>query len=364
MLNSVFLGKVWRVLKRKGDACIGRCAFSLEKTLSAMTLRPFELHLELTNACNANCVFCPYQFQRRKISFMSDQVFQRAVDNFVDCGGGSVGLTPIVGDALIDPKFVARVKYLRSLSSIDRIWLTTNAVLLDKHGIDEVLHSGLTSITISTSGFDEATYCRLYRSNSYRRMKHNILTLLEENAKLQEPLPIAIGLRSDRQLDETLKDPDFQRILAFKPEIDFTWSFTSANGRITRENLPAKMKLRVVLKKSEPCAQLYNGPIVLTDGTVMACSCVAAMDAIQDLGIGNLMHEDLLEIWANDRMKKLRAGFNNSELNGTCAGCDMYRDLELYRTREGRERAVVNIARCEGKIVKRTAKHTGAFSGG
>ena len=40
-------------------------------------LRPFELHLELTNLCNANCIFCPYQFQERPTGFMSDEVFER-----------------------------------------------------------------------------------------------------------------------------------------------------------------------------------------------------------------------------------------------------------------------------------------------
>jgi radical SAM protein with 4Fe4S-binding SPASM domain len=328
-----------------------------------MALRPYELHLELTNLCNANCVFCPYQFQEREAKLMPEEVFRKAVDDFVSCGGGSVGLTPIVGDALIHPGFVARVRYLRSLPAVDRIWVTTNAILLDKHGVDEVLTSGLTSITISTSGFDEESYRRIYRSSAYERFRRNVLALVEANQALPEPLTITIGLRTDRPLDVVMKDPDFQPILAFQPDVDFTWSFTSAGGRVTREVLPAGMRLRVVSSRRETCVQLYNGPIVLPDGTVMACSCVAAMDAAADLGIGNVMEESLLEIWRNDRMRHLRASFGTPELNRTCAGCDMYRDLELYRTSEGRERARVNRARDAGKVVHRE-KPRGAFSGG
>jgi molybdenum cofactor biosynthesis enzyme MoaA len=81
-----------------------------------------------------DCVFCPYQFQQRTVDFMSEEVFSKAVGDFVDCGGGSVGLTPIVGDALIHPDFVSRVRDLRAQLRIDRIWVTTNAILLDKHG--------------------------------------------------------------------------------------------------------------------------------------------------------------------------------------------------------------------------------------
>jgi Radical SAM superfamily. len=362
-MSKIFLKKVRRIVTRKAEALVGR-VYPLQKTLDAMSIRPYELHFELTNLCNANCVFCPYQFQTRDIQFMPDSVFHKAIADFIAIGGGSVGLTPIVGDALIDPKFVERVKYLRSFPAIDRIWVTTNGILLDKHGINEVLDSGLTSITISTSGFDEAMYERVYRSKAYRRFRDNVLALVEANARRAEPLNITIGLRSDRPLEQVLRDPDFQPILAYAPSIDFTWSYTSANGRVLPPILPKTMKLRVVKSRKETCVQLYNGPIVLPDGTVMACSCVAAMDALADLGIGNILQASLLDIWQSEALRQMRSSFGSADLNQTCAGCDMYRDLELYRTSEGRERAKMNTERYAGKIVKRKRKAAGAFSGG
>lgn len=107
--------------------------------------------------------------------------------------------------------------------------------------------------------------------------------------------------------------------------------------------------------------QLYSGPIVLPDGTVMACSCVGAMDAITDLGVGNVLQTDLAELWTGERM---RASFGERELNKTCSGCDMYRDLALYRTAEGRKRAAVNRLRARGIEVRRASRPRGAFSGG
>lgn len=362
-MNKVLMKKVKRALKRKGEALVGRF-YPLQTTLESMVLRPFELHLELTNLCNANCIFCPYQFQTREVQFMPDEVFYKAVSDFVAIQGGSVGLTPIVGDALIDPKFVERVKYLRSLPEIDRIWVTTNGILLDKHGIDEVLAAGLTSITISTSGFDKEMYRRVYRSSSYERFRRNILQLLERNSLRAIPIPIVISLRPDRPMEEVMKDPDFQAILSYQPGLDFAWSYRSANGRITREMLADVMKLRRVNEKKECCVELYNGPIVLADGMVMACCCINAMDAVRDLGIGNILEASLLDIWTGKRIKDLRRTFEEGSLNETCAGCDAYNNLELYRTREGRKRAWLNRLRNEGKIVKRTDKPDGYFSGG
>lgn len=361
--KSVFLDKVYRVVSRKADALIGR-ARPLAPTLEAMAFRPFELHLELTNLCNADCVFCPYQFQQRKTDFMSDRVFEKALADFVSIGGGSVGLTPVVGDALIAPHFLDRVKRLRAEPNIDRIWLTTNAILLDKHGIAEVLDSGITHMNISTAGFDEAMYVRVYRSKSYRRMRANVVELLRLNAERSHPLPIAIALRPDRPLQDVMRDPDFQEILAYRPQLDFTWAYTSANGRITRETLPPAMKLRSVTSRKESCVNLWNGPIVLPDGTVMACSCVAAMDATADLAIGNILDSSLLEIWQGKFLRELRESFGTTSLNKTCGGCDMYRDLEYYRTRDGRRRAKTNRARHLGLVQITAADNLRPFSGG
>lgn len=364
LTNPIFAKKVRRILKRKAEALLGR-VHSQEKTIEAMCLRPFELHLELTNLCNANCVFCPYQYQERHAEFMEDKVFFKAVSDYVGIGGGSVGLTPIVGDALIDPKFLDRVRYLRSLPEIDRIWLTTNAILLDRVGIDNVVSSGINSMTISTAGFDREMYERVYRNSSYSRMLRNVVQLLEQNAAKGNPIAITISLRPDRPLDELMKDRDFQPILAYSPALDFAWSYTTANGRIKRENLPVLMKIRTVPHgRKEPCVQLFNGPIVLSNGDILACGCVASMDSTKDLGIGNILKDDLLTAWTGDRLRRIRAGFQSGSLNATCAGCDMYRDLELYRTSEGRTRAKLNIARHRGEVVKRGEVPVMPFSGG
>lgn len=363
-MNALFLDKVKRVLGRKLEALHGRLFSDLTETLAAMAARPFELHLELTNLCNANCVFCPYQFQERAHEVMSDQVFERAVGEYVALNGGSVGLTPIVGDALIDPRFLHRVRHLRSFPQIDRIFLTTNAILLDRFGVEEVLTSGVTTINISTASFDAENYRKIYRSSAYTRMRDNVTALVQANARLGYPVNLSIGLRTDRPLDEVLRDPDFQPILRHRPHVDFTWSFASAGGRITRELLPDGMKLRPLPKKREPCVNLYNGPIVLPDGTVLACSCLAAMDAVADLKIGHLLEESLLEIWTGEQMRRLRGQFEGGgHLNPTCATCDMYRNLELYRTREGRTRAGLNLDRRE-RPVRRTDAARGMFAGG
>jgi MoaA/NifB/PqqE/SkfB family radical SAM enzyme len=365
-MNPIFLNKVKRVLTRKLDAFLGGCFFDLEEVLKSMASRPYELHLELTNACNANCIFCPYQFQKRTKEIMSDEVFFKAVDDFVANQGGSVGLTPIVGDALLDPKFMERVRYLRSIPAIDRIFLTTNAIFIDRYGSKEILTSGLTSINISTASFNRDNYEKIYRSSAYDRMKKNVTQLVMDNYEMGSPVNICIGLRTDRQLSKVTEDSDFQPIRQFVSDIDFTWSFTSASGRISQHQLPKSMKLHTSPKKREPCVNLFHGPIVLSNGEVLACGCVAAMDAAPDLLIGSILKENLIEIYTSNLMHQLRNQFNSDglPLNNTCSKCDMYRNLEFYRTSEGRKRATMNRKRLSGNVVSRQEKATNIFNGG
>lgn len=393
LVDGLVLDKARRVLQRRCAATVGRL-LPLGPVLDALAARPNELHLELTNACNARCVFCPYPHQRRELTFMSDAVFDRALGDFLAEGGGDVSFTPIVGDALIDPKFLRRVRRAAAEPRVDGIKLVTNALLVHRFGADALIGSGITELLVSTAGFDEAMYRRVYRSRGYARMRDNVLALLEANRRAGGPVDITIGLRPDRPRRDVLRDPDFQDLLAYGPRLDFTWSFTDAGGRVAlpaarddarsrraiaaapraadptndRTNEPpldptsgarAPLRRRRAARKREPCVTTFNGPIVLADGTVLACSCVAAMDAERDLSIGHLDRASLGDLWRGAAMRALRESFGGDGLNETCRGCDMYRDLELYRTAEGRRRAADSRRRAAGEVVRRRRPDTG-----
>lgn len=342
-MGNIFVEKVARIALRKAEAAVGRLV-PVGPVLDAMVVRPYELHLELTNICNAKCIFCPYRFQQRPHGYMSDEIFFKAVDDFVRQGGGNVFFTPIVGDALIDEHFLERVKYVRAQPGIGGIKLVTNAILADRFGAAEIIRSGLTEMIISTAGFDEAMYERVYQNKKYKKMRRNVLALLDENRKAGQPVDITIGLRPDEPLSQVMKHPDFQEVLGFEPKLDFSWSYTNAGGLIRPEMLGKQMKLRVAPPKREACVNTINGPAVLLDGTVIICSCVAAMDAVDDLKIGDIREASLSEIWRSERARRIRQSFGRPDLNETCRKCEMYRDLELYRTRVGWKRAVHNLA--------------------
>ena len=344
----------------KVEAMLGR-PFGLRRTLAAMAARPFELHLELTNVCSANCVFCPYQYQRRAPAFMSDAIFEKALGDYVADGGGSLFLSPLVGDPLVAPNCLERIRQARARPAIDRIRMITNGILVDRCGADALITSGVTHLIFSIAGFDEAMYERVYRSKHYRRVYKNIIEVLEANRRHGDPVSITIGLRPDRPLAEVVASPDFKAVSQYQPYFDFNWAYTTIGGKITSDQLPEAMKTRVSPRKTEACVSLYHGPVVLADGTVLGCSCVAAMDAIGTLGIGDITRESLGAIWRSEAMARLRASFQRGPLNDTCRSCDAYRNLDFYCTREGRARARINQIRGAGGVVRRGLGNRGGM---
>jgi radical SAM protein with 4Fe4S-binding SPASM domain len=313
-------------------------------------LRPFHLVLELTNLCNANCVFCPYSQQTRPHERMSEAVFRKAVADYIAMGGGSVDLTPTVGDPLIHPKFVEWVRYLRSHRQIDRITLATNGILLDKHGVEEILDSGISRLNISLAGFDRQMYRRIYRTDAYRKVLANIERLLAANSARSEPVTIFLCLRPDRPEEEVLASPDLQPLLKYHPKIRFAGVFSRSGGQI--DELPPGMELAppVTEKKTLPCRATYMALVVQSNGDVQVCGCESAINA-PELVVGNIERQSLQEIWRGERLRALRESFRDGGLNTNCAKCDYYYKPPGFHTAEMRTMAKATRRRLSGETV-------------
>ncbi len=290
--------------------------------------RSHELSIEVTNICNANCTFCAYQYQERPRRMMDDETFRKALEGFVALGGSRLGIGCLVGDPLLDPHFLERVRLARSYSCVTEVVTTTNCIHLDKVGARALLASGLTSIVISTTGFDEEMYRRLYRSSHYARMKRNLLELLRTNHEMGRPANIHIGLRIDRPAREVLANPEFQEARTLADGVSWNTYFDSWSGRIRPEDLSGNMKVRPnwyrLIKHRLPCRQLWLGTMVLVDGTVTACGC-RDLNGDSDLVLGNIHETPLPQLLRSAQFSKLKQDWQTGRyVPNICRDCSHY----------------------------------------
>jgi len=245
---------------------------------------------------------------------IADSVFKKAIEDYVIIGGGDLGISCTVGDPLLDKKIVEKIQTARQYPEIKKIALTTNVIDLHRIGVENFLKSGLTDVTISTSGFNEERYKRVYRNNSYLQMKNNLLTLLRKNQELATNVLINIGLRIDESLALVLEEEGFKEVIELADTVDANHYFDSWGGKIKQSDLTGNMRLRPQylnpFKTVIPCAMTWIGFAVLVDGSVTACSC-RDVDGNSDLIVGNIQTDSLSDILNSSKVQKLRQEWEN-----------------------------------------------------
>src|SRR5260221_2881 len=61
---------------------------------------------------------------------MPMELFEKAVQDYSDMGGGFLSLTPVVGDVFLDKLLPERLRLLEKYPAIRDIGMTTNAVMV------------------------------------------------------------------------------------------------------------------------------------------------------------------------------------------------------------------------------------------
>jgi hypothetical protein len=285
---------------------------------------PMQLRVEVTNLCNANCVFCIYQFQKREIETMSFDTFKLAVDQYTALGGRDVSFTPVVGDSLIDRGLEEKVAYVRQFAQYRRVEIWTNAILLTRKRFEKLVDSGISEFNISMSGFNAAEYEQLYRNKNYKKIIRNLNEISQSEAVRK--VKLIVWARTGAAEPE--QEPDYVRLrdtgtmgIIFQKEM-FSW-----HGQIEASDLPGEMFLRERPgDQTKPCLHLYAGFTIMSNGDMTVCGCTD-MDGA-GLPLGNI-HDVPLDAHLRDgRWTKLRDGFRAGEPPEFCRGCDMYCAIE------------------------------------
>jgi MoaA/NifB/PqqE/SkfB family radical SAM enzyme len=306
------------------------------------TAPPNTLFLELTNICNADCVFCAYQYQskfRAGKGVMSDELFEKALADYADFTAAAerhVNFTPLVGDPLVDPKIIQRVRRCKEIGA--DVTFFTNGILLNRIDVEALLATEVDRIYISTAPFDKESHERLYRTQGkYEELLAGVQKLLQARNRRNATTRVNLMFRSDVPLHLIKAMPDFQRCILPNlraKEVKNLYAqvrgFDSWGGQIQPADLPPGMGMAQAPKlKRRPCVWTFN-LMVMYDGLVRACSCrFTGTERVSTDGllVGDLRNQTLAEIWKGDAIKALHRSFESGKLHDVCRSCTMYRSV-------------------------------------
>jgi MoaA/NifB/PqqE/SkfB family radical SAM enzyme len=287
---------------------------------------PLVLRIEVVNLCNANCVFCTYQYQKREIETMSFETFKKTVDQFTALGGNHIDFTPVVGDSLIDKGLEEKVAYARQFPQYERLVLWTNAILLTRERFESIVNAGINEFYISASGFTPEEYKTLYRNSNYAKLVKN-LTEISQSPALKN-VKFLVWARTGSPAPD--QDPDYIKLRDLGIPIIFQRDMFSWHGQIKENDLPGNMFIVNPPKdQTKPCFMLWGGFTVMSNGDMTVCGCTD-MDGA-GLPLGNIRDVPLDAHLRDGRWLKLRDSFIAGTPPEFCRGCDIYWPTEVAK---------------------------------
>ena len=294
-----------------------------------------KLDLNLTNACNFNCVHCAFRSGELDLGELSLSEIEKILIETKELGGEKIDLTG--GECTLRQDLGEIISLAKSLDY--KIELVTNGSLLTRDKIIEFQQRGLDSIAISLDGSDYSTYHRIRKVplSVYQTVLKTIDNCLELGLKTKINTVV---------FESNLEDiPNITRWCAERGVYEHGIYYFTPIGRgsnshelsadpfawldLIRERLSLyadqlKISIEVPLIEKEKnlgedSCLLSSDPFhlqILSDGNVYPCAILASYG----LPIGNLHRESVVEIWNDEKRWKNYADKISSSVFSQCRG--------------------------------------------
>ncbi len=250
---------------------------------------PIHLDIEVTNACNYKCYMCFQAFDPPKYGFMDFDLFKKMIDEGEKHGLCSIKLL-FRGEPLLHKDIVKMVAYAKQHGVIE-VAFNTNASLLTESRAREFIEAGLDKIVCSVDGCTKEVYERIRIGGNFDVVLGNIKRLQEFKKEMGVSHPIVRVQMVDtpknhHQIPEYI---EFWGKIADQvaTEALYEWEHMAEDPSVSKEFC---------------CAQLWQRLMILWNGDVVLC----CGDNRGRLRVGNVMKDNLADIWQSERLKVYR----------------------------------------------------------
>lgn len=290
-----------------------------KKIKEKVNMNPEFIQIENTNLCNAKCVMCPHTIMKRKGKIMNLKDFKKIIDNIMKSYSIKRITITGFGEPFIDKEIIEKIKFLDKTYPKTKVDVYTNASLLDKKTVDELLKTNISRVTFSING-TERNYRKIMGLN-YEDTKKNVLYFLEQKRKLRHPVLTNISLMILKENEEDVKN----FISFWKDKADSVRVYPPSDWAGSLKNIDMITKNPFKCKRW-PCSALWFFITVDVDGNVIMC----CRDYESIIKFGNLLKQDIKEIRSSEKFKDLmqkHLEFNFS--SPICKTCDSSFDSSL-----------------------------------
>ena len=321
----------------------------LKTILHIPTKQPYSVQYAITDDCNMNCKMCPIHYVGTEREHADFDTFKRIVDQLN--GTEEISLVGL-GEPLFYPMIVDAIKYCKSKGLIAKV--TTNGLLLNNdERLKQLILSGLDTISISIDAIKDPPEGAHYNKRVvqyverliwlkkelsfntprivlqpiiFKNKEQDLYDIIEWGARIGTHRINVLRMHMyfdtyvDMQRPSRKEEKEiFKHIAKLRKKhnirIDCIQDqfFTGAKGFLYRY-------FKYFLRIDSFCTRLLNYPYITREGDVVPC-CV-----LPDFKFGNVLKDDIRNIWHGDKLKHFRKHHNKVKI---CSKCDNWRIRQL-----------------------------------
>ncbi len=312
---------------------------TLNRLFYRIPARPRNVQIEVTNRCNMDCSMCPREDLEIELEHMDWDKFITVVDQLRS--GEDITLTGW-GESFLHPRIFDMISACKERGH--RVMITSNGLFTKPAVVEQILGSGLDTLTFSIDSVEASDNVPLGHNNNSvyenieqvaARRKSGSLSLRLQSTlhadgenDLYDVIRYAAKIgcevvnvgRLDRKYAPDLKRPsqlDEERIfrvadrLSRSVGVQLDWIQYSVSQGITR--FVYKLLRKKLHRSGKYCLKTFDNAYVSREGHVTPC-CL-----LPEAKMGNMLDQSLPDIWKSNRFNLFRENYRE-----TCGSCDLW----------------------------------------
>lgn len=264
------------------------------------------LQLEVTNACNHRCIFCPNMDSRRKRRMMDYGLARRVMEECAGFLGEDKRICfHMNGEPFLYKKLPELIKYSKELG-YDYSFVTTNGSLADEELLTRIFDAGLDSIKFSINAGSRETYREIHGADDYDKAMGALKfswNYRREHKKEYKIFVSCVGIKNNyRELE------GFSRAAGqFCDEVIFYYPCAYAGQKTEKaKELWCDMSGLGIhsfeIKHTAPCAVLWNSINITCEGYLSLC----CSEADNRLIVEDIKNKKVKDAWLGEKMTAIR----------------------------------------------------------
>lgn len=305
----------------------------------------FEMFVELVNACNFRCSFCPQGELLRTQHPMDFDLATKIVRDLADMGHHHPIRCHLLGEPLLYKRYFDFVDMAHDHGQ--RVILATNGSRFSEANIEGILRSKLDEMLISLNTPEESLYNEQRGTNvPYSEYIAGITAMVSELVRRGAPPKTRINVLYDlKRSTDPVELERLRRIVrewlavvreagADVPAPEEIVGLDRLNTTVVSLRPGLEMQFTPYHEWGEGtlggphfCAMPWRQLGIFVDGQATAC-CV---DAQGEINLGDARTQAVEEIWNSPRLNRLRENFlQGIAVDPRCQRCDVRHDREQY----------------------------------